>query len=935
MATQKTIPALTGPNEAYIVELYERYLHDPSSVPPEWQQFFRYWAPAAALGRSGVPEAVTPPVELRRKIVAAHQLANAIRQFGLLAARLDPLGSEPPGDPALRLETYGLTEDDLANLPSDIAGGPVAQRTTTMLEAVEALRAIYCGTIGYDFEHIHVPEEREWLRAVVEEGRFTPKHDPINERALLERLTQVEVFERFLHRTFPGRTRFSIEGLDMLVPMLDEIIGGAAESGYRHIVLGMAHRGRLNVLAHNLNKPYEEILTEFYGSEPLPAAAIEAAEEGYTGDVKYHLGARRAVDGGEAVEMQVTLAPNPSHLEFVNPVVLGMARAEQTERHHPGRPTLYPVRALPVLIHGDAAFIGEGISAETLNLSRLTGYWVGGTLHIIANNQVGFTTDPHMGRSTLFASDLAKGFKMPIVHVNADDPLACLTAVRLAMAYRRQFRKDFVIDLIGYRRWGHNEGDDPTFTQPLLYKKIKHHPTVRTLWVQHMVAHGTLTQEEADALEQAYMERLQTLWNTIRERDIKHDVPEPVKPGRFGPIDTAVPLETLRDLNRALFTVPDDFNIHPRLARIVKRWRAALEPDGDGMVEWAHAETLAFASILADGTPVRLTGQDSERGTFSQRHLVWHDQETGRRYTPMQALPHANASFEVYNSPLSEAGVLGFEYGYDVQAPDALVLWEAQYGDFVNVAQVIIDQFILSAKVKWHQTPALVMLLPHGYEGAGPEHSSARLERFLQQAAQGNVRVVNCTTAAQYFHLLRRQANLLHLDPRPLIVMTPKSLLRHPLARSHVSDLAQGTFQTVIQDDVALQRADRVRRLILCSGHIYVDLVSAEQYASADHVAIVRVEQLYPFPAEELRTVVAAYPNLEDVCWVQEEPQNMGAWEYMFPRLAEHVLPDGMPLCYIGRPRWASPAEGAPEWHAREQARIIAEAFQNSEDGEV
>jgi len=578
------------------------------------------------------------------------------------------------------------------------------------------------------------------------------------------------------------------------------------------------------------------------------------------------------------------------------------------------------------LIHGDAAFPGEGIVAETLNMSGIPGYATGGTLHIIVNNQLGYTTEPQEGRSTFYASDPARGFEIPVIHVNADDPEACLTAARLAFAYRQRFHKDVLIDLIGYRRWGHNEGDEPTFTQPVMYRRIAEHPTVRELWAQRLVAEGIVTRDEAAALEQELFGKLQHLRQEVLTRAQRADqVNGSIGSGAptLPTIATAVPLETLKELNRQAHTLPAGFNLNPKLRRQLQRRLEVVEREE--VIDWAHAELLAFASLLAEGIPIRLTGQDTIRGTFSQRHVAFYDFETGERVIPLQQMPAARASFAVYNSPLSEAGPLGFEYGYSVQAPDALVLWEAQFGDFANVAQVIIDQFIVSGWAKWRQRSALVLLLPHGYEGQGPEHSSARLERFLQLAAEDNVRIANCTTAAQYFHLLRRQAILRTVDPRPLIVMTPKSLLRHPRAMSPMRELAEGRFQPVLDDPTARQRPDDVTRLILCSGKVYVDLVTSQFAATASHVAIVRVEELYPFPGDELAAILRQYPNARDVVWLQEEPKNMGAWTYMQPRL--QPLLNGRTLRYIGRPERASPAEGFAEMHEQEQARIIAEAF--------
>jgi 2-oxoglutarate dehydrogenase E1 component len=942
-----------GPNAAYLLDLYERYAADPSAVDAPTRALFERWgsppletttAPGAASGQAapGTPASGAGDTQ---HAAAAVALATAIAAFGYRASQLDPLGSPPPGDPELLPETHGLREADLAALPAAIVGGPASVGAASALDAIRHLRAIYEHTTGYEFEHVSNAEERVWLRTAVESGRFAPPHDPIDERRLLDRLTEVGALERFLQRALPGQTRFSLEGLGMLVPMLDEIVGAAAEAGTRSVLLGMAHRGRLNVLAHILGKPYDQMLAELMGQ--LRRANVAPSDQGgesYTGDVQYHVGARRAYPGGRAVELTVWLAPNPSHLEFVDPVVEGMTRASDERRDAPGPARQDELASLAVLIHGDASFPGQGVVAETLNLSRLPGYRTGGTIHLIANNQLGFTTLPEEGRSTAYASDLAKGFEIPVIHVNADDPAACIAATRLAHAYRERFRKDVLIDLVGYRRWGHNEGDEPAFTQPRLYARITQHPTVRELWAAELVRRGLVSAEQAQAMLQEQIERLHAIRRALPpqppdERAVASTGREAGgtagglgHAGAAASVATAVPAATLLALNDQLHAWPADFRLHPKLERPFGRRRAALgatNGSDEPRVDWGHAETLAFASILADGTPIRLTGQDVARGTYSQRHLVLHDAETGAQFTPLQALPAARASFEVWNSPLSEQAALGFEFGYSVQAPEALVLWEAQYGDFVNGAQVIVDQFIVSAQSKWEQRPSLVLLLPHGYEGQGPEHSNARPERFLQLAAENNLRIANCTTAAQYFHLLRRQARLLAVDPRPLIVFTPKSLLRHPLAASPLAALAEGRFEPVLDDPVARQDPAAVRRLLLCSGKVYVDLIARgtqSENGAAASVAVARVEELYPFPQQELADLIAAYPRLEEVVWVQEEPRNMGAWLYVAPRLRD-LLARRLPLVYVGRARRASPAEGAHAWHVQAQARLVAAAF--------
>ncbi|HMC76620.1 MAG TPA: 2-oxoglutarate dehydrogenase E1 component, partial [Vicinamibacterales bacterium] len=622
---------------------------------------------------------------------------------------------------------------------------------------------------------------------------------------------------------------------------------------------------------------------------------------------------------------EIAMPPNPSHLEAVDPIVEGMARAAGTKTDGPGAPKFDPSRSVPILIHGDAAFPGQGIVAETLNLSRLRGYDTGGTIHIIANNQLGFTADNRDSYSTSYASGLARGFKIPIVHVNADDPVACVEAARLAFAYRAKFQRDFLIDLIGYRRWGHNEGDEPAFTQPVMYQAIAGHPTVRAIWARTLVERGVITAEEPDALVAKYMDQFQGILDKLQpEKDFIEPLPEAPPPGAAAKARTAVPLERLAEMNGSLLDTPAGFTVHKKLERSREKRAHVLDKPDERTIDWATAEELALASILADGTSVRLTGEDVERGTFSHRHAVLHDVKSGAIHVPLQALRQARAGFEIHNSALSENAVLGFEYGYNVQAPSRLVIWEAQYGDFINGAQVIVDEFIVSARVKWGQHPSLVMLLPHAHEGQGPDHASARPERFLQLAADTNMRIVNCTTAAQYFHLLRRQAALLLTDPLPLVVLTPKSLLRHPMVASTPRELAEGRFESVIDDAEARGRAAEIRRVLVCSGKIYVDLAGSDKRAAARDTAIVRVEQLYPVPAKALRAALDGYAAATDIVWVQEEPENMGALEFIRPHLAEA---GGRPVRAIARPRSASPAEGSAARHARQQQLLIESAL--------
>lgn len=933
-----------GPNAAYVLDLYDQYQADPTSVDAETRAYFEQWTPSPppvagdGFGRPGELEETLPVSRLEdtlggdetTKVFLLVNYAQAIRDHGHLGAQLDPLGREPTGDPSLDMANHGLTEEDLRDLPAYLVGGPIGKQSANAWEAIQTLQQVYCSTTGYDFVHVRAPEERSWLREVVESGKFTVANDPIDDQAMLDALTKVETFEHFIHRSFPGKTRFSIEGLDMMVPILNEMLVNAIHLDIRRILVGMAHRGRLNVLTHVLQKPYKQILAEF--KDPVEEDYATYHENlGWTGDVKYHTGASMTLDDGDKmVDLEITMAPNPSHLEHVNPVVVGMARAAGTSVNQAGSVKFDRTHSVPILIHGDAAFPGQGIVSETFNMYRLPGYQVGGTLHLIANNQIGFTTDPQASRSTVFASDLAKGFKIPIVRVNADDPEACITVARMAVAYLAKFKKDFVIDLIGYRRYGHNEGDEPRFTQPLLYDIVENHPTVRQLWADKLVERGVV---ETDKVESLYNQQMEQLQETFDALEPKKEMPEPnlekPDPGAARRVTTGVSADRLRELNEALLKFPEDFNINSKLTRLFKRRANALDDYDEPTVDWATAEALALASILADGIAVRLTGEDVGRGTFSHRHAVLSDQDSGELFVPLQALPQAQAAFEIRNSPLTENAAIGFEYGYNIQAPDRLVIWEAQYGDFVNGAQPMIDEFVTSGFAKWGQTPSLVMLLPHGYEGQGPDHSTGRLERFLQAGAEINMRINNCTTAAQYFHQLRRQALLLRSDPLPLIMLTPKSLLRHPLAASPLRHLVEHNWQPFIDDDRAKENPDKIRFIILCTGKIFVDLVSSDYREQHPEIAIIRVEQLYPLLGDELGDMLAAYPNVQKVVWVQEEPKNMGAWSSMKPQVTRirEIINRDWELDYIGRARRASPAEGSAAWHNVNQKALIARAF--------
>ena len=878
--------------------------------------------PAVSAGGEGLLQAVQ----------AASTFVTRVRSHGHLAARLDPLGSEPEGDPGLDPEALGLTPEIQAMIPARIFR--VYVPGVTLADALPHLRETYCGTIAYEIEHIASHRQRVWLREHIESGAFRQELTGDERRTLLKRLVEVDALERFMHKAYLGQHQFSIEGLDMTVPMLDELIQLSAKHGGHEVVVGMAHRGRLNVLAHNLGRAYDTIFGEFEGASTLEA--VTTIPQGGTGDVKYHHGTHGTYQLPDGGTIRVSLESNPSHLEYVSAVVEGATRAAQTS-HEGAHAHQDTNAAVPIVIHGDASFPAQGVVSETLNLQSLDGYQVGGTIHIITNNQIGFTTDPDDARSTRWASDLAKGFDVPIIHVNADDVPACISAVRLAFAFRQKFGHDVLIDLIGYRRFGHNESDEPAYTQPEMYAKIKSKKRVSELWGNRLMAEGAVSQEEIERQEQEVWDNLTLLHQRLKtkiaaatEHSDEHSTGEYQLDRTPSPdVDTAVPTARLRELGVELLRVPEGFTVHPKLVKQFERRRESLAESDSSVknIDWAHAEALAFASLLTDGTALRLTGQDTERGTFSQRHMVLHDAKTGHTVCPIQNLPNALAPLELHNSPLSELACMGFEYGYSQAAPETLVMWEAQFGDFVNAAQVIVDQFIVSALAKWGQTSRLTLLLPHGYEGSGPEHSSARLERFLALAAEGNIRVASPTTPAQYFHLLRRQA--LVAKQRPLVVMTPKSLLRLAQATSSIADLAEGTyFQRVLAEPGA--QDDQVTRLALCTGKIYYDLVGHPDRTAQPGLAVARVELLYPFPEDQILELIGRYPNLREVLWVQEEPRNMGARDHMFPRLMQ-IMPAEMHFGYIGRPERASPGEGYPAAHIDEQTRIVTTALDLSQ----
>lgn len=918
---------LHGPNLAYILGQYEQYNNDPESVDSTLKVLFEQWGSPVNL-ENNQPPTLEMDTDVK-KVISAEKLVQYIRTYGHLSANINPLTKQEHALPSHN--EYGLNEEDLNKIPAELIWTGSTEATSTALDVIKHLQNIYTESLAYEFSHVHNQEEREWLYSSVESRKFHPDFSKEKQSELLKRLMEVDEFEKFLQRTFTGQKRFSIEGVDMLVPMMDELIRTSSQVGVRHVMMGMAHRGRLNVLAHILGKPYEKIFSEFHHSpnkEVVPSEGSMGINFGWTGDVKYHLGADRNIEDKDSVRIRLTLANNPSHLEFVNPVVEGFTRAVQEDRNKPGYPEQDTNKAMAILIHGDAAFPGEGVVAETLNLSQLKGYRTGGTIHIIANNQLGFTTDSTDSRSTVYSSDLAKGFEIPIVHVNADDPEACLSAIRLACEYRARFHKDFLIDLIGYRRFGHNEMDDPDVTQPLMYETIHNHSEISVKYAEKLSASGEISDEEIQKWQSNIKEKLLTAHEKMKQESndqLDSEFESKAEPSKE--IKTGVSLELLREINHSLLERPESFNPYPKLERTLARRINLLNEEEK--VDWALAETLAFATILNKGTAIRFTGQDTERGTFAHRHLVLHDSKTGKTFSPLHAIPQAKAAFGIHNSPLSEASVLGFEYGYNYFAPKTLTLWEAQYGDFANAGQVIVDQFLSAGRAKWRQDSSLVMLLPHGYEGQGPEHSSARLERYLQLAAENNVVIANLTSAAQYFHLLRRQASKIGKeDARPLILMAPKSLIRSKRTISPSVELENSSFQVIKEEASLGGKTDRVKRVILCSGKIAIDLSTELEISKVkkDWLHIIRTEQLYPFPKKEIESVIGRFKNLQEVVWVQEEPKNMGAWTYIEPRIRETVS-DKISIRYIGRPDRSSPATGKANVHDIEQQQILTDAL--------
>jgi 2-oxoglutarate dehydrogenase E1 component len=907
-----------GVNAALVEEIRQRYEVDPSSVHASWAELFG--PPPAAPAPAPVPEAPSgedraDAALLADKHARVLRLIHAYRARGHRVADTDPLQGHSSYFPELDPAHYGFgTEDfDRPYMAGDLPGGPVQ----TLRQILDRLRRTYCRKVGVEFTHIQDPGRKQWLQRVLEENENEQMFTTVERLRILEKLSAAELFERFLHTRFIGQKRFSLEGAEALIPALDFAVESAPAHGIVEVVLGMAHRGRLNVLSNVLGKSLASIFSEF---EDMPDVDSPYG----SGDVKYHKGYSndRVTGSGESVHLSLTA--NPSHLEAVDPVVEGRARAKQSRARDANGETI-----LPVLVHGDAAFAGQGIVAETLNLANLAGYSTGGTLHIVVNNQIGFTTTPAEARSTLYCTDVAKMIQVPIFHVNGDEPDAVLHCIAIALGWRQRFHEDVVIDIVCYRRHGHNEGDEPSFTQPLLYRKIRAKESVRKLYQAELLARGILRDSDLGRIEEDMNAQLAQALDMIETRPPGPDEPyDPRGPwtgfSRTLPEqepDTAVPVEQLAQIAERIGSVPSAFHVHPKLAALLER-RHKVVSEGQA-IDWATAEALAFGTLLVEGTAVRLSGQDSCRGTFSQRHAVLVDQETGAEWFPLDHVSPQQARFECYDSLLSEAAVLGFEYGYSLADPTTLTIWEAQFGDFANGAQVIIDQFITSAHSKWQRISGLVMLLPHGYEGQGPEHSSARIERFLQSCAEDNLQCVNCTTPAQYFHVLRRQMR--RRWRAPLVIFTPKSLLRLPRAASLPAELASGGFRRVLLDPLAQAAPDAVQRVVLCSGKVYYDLLAEREarFGEAAPAALVRVEQLYPWPEPELAQAIQRFASADRVVWAQEEPANMGAWTFVRERIQGLLLPHQR-LAYAGRRESASPAAGSPRVYREEQTALVA-----------
>ncbi|MEK9198164.1 2-oxoglutarate dehydrogenase E1 component [Ureibacillus sp. 179-F W5.1 NHS] len=918
--------AFSGPNLGYVMEQYDLYLQSPEQVEPELVTLFQQFGAPVLGGEQVAVEGVAHETGNIQKIFAAVKLADALRSHGHLAADIYPLKDRQLDSSRIELSAYGLSEADLTAMPASLFFHNVPGSVTNGKQAIDYLRAIYTGKIAYEYAHVD-DAERQWIQDKIESGKTTVSLTTEQKKELLERLTRVEDFERFIHKTFVGQKRFSIEGLDTLVVLLDEIVKKADDEKMKFLQIGMAHRGRLNVLTHVVNKPYDMMFADFAhvpNDYFFPEDGTLEISKGWTGDVKYHMGATYTKDSG----MKVKLAYNPSHLEVVSPIITGSTRAAQEDTTKPGAPVHDASKALAVLVHGDAAFAGEGIVQETFNYAETTGFSTGGSIHIISNNMIGFTTEHFDSRSTRYSSDVAKGYGIPVIHVNADDPEAVVQVAHLAFEYRQTFGKDILIDLIGYRRFGHNETDDPTVTNPLTYKIVSTHPTVRVLYGEKLANEGILSLEQVKKLDEEIYAEMQASYDHVKEvgatkGHFEIEMPEEVK-NEYPEVETSVSKVDLKQINEDLLAWPESFEPQNKLAKILNKRVEALETD---KIDWGHAETLAFAAILRDGNPIRISGQDAQRGTFSQRHLVLHDKNNGAEFVPLHNVSDSKASFTVYNSPLTEAAIVGFEYGYNLENENALTIWEAQFGDFANMAQIMFDNFISSARSKWGQKSGLVLLLPNGIEGQGPEHSSARIERYLQLSAENNWIVANCSNAGNYFHLLRRQAKMLGTEAiRPLVIVSPKSLLRHPLAAASLEQLSEGKFQEVIEQPGLGGNAKKVERIILASGKVTIDLADRIQDGKGyENIHIIRVEQLYPFPTQKISEIIAKYPNAKEIVWVQEEPKNQGPWKYALEYLLD--LADGKKVKYVGRPEMSSTSEGDMDSHKIAQAKVIDEAL--------
>ena len=913
--------ATHGENAEYIEALYAKYQRDPGDVPEEWRQFFRGFE--YGFERSADPPGESEETELQSMeaqegllvFVGVQALVQAYRQMGHFIARLDPLGHNRQDLPLLDLVEFGLAEEDLDKTVGN--GGFLGRTDGTLKGLLSRLKTTYCRSIGVEYMDIPDKDQRDWLQERIEPCLNKPDLSGETARRVLARLIAAEEFEQFLHTRYLGQKRFSLEGAESMVPLLDALVDTGSGLGVEEMVIGMAHRGRLNVLAHVLHKPYEEIIAEFEGADRTDRDEDE-------GDVKYHKGYSCDFVTDEGRKIHLSLSFNPSHLELVDPVIEGIVYAKQAYLHDDDGE-----RVVPVIIHGEAAFTGQGIVSETLNLSELDGYRTGGTIHIIINNQLGYTAQVDETRFTPYPTDVAKEIQAPVFHVNADDPEAVLQAAQVAMEFRHRFKVDVFIDLWCYRRHGHNEADDPTLTQPLMYREIAGHPTILHLYSFQLIAQNKVTREEADDIRARIRTRLEEAQQIARRLQVQPDT------SPFGGVwqgltwapddwsaQTAVDASVLQRIVDRSTRIPEGFTLHRTIRRVVQARRAMAA--GKAPVDWGCSEVMAFGSLLREGVPVRLTGQDSQRGTFAHRHAVWHDTETGAEHVPLQCLEQEQGSFVVLNTMLSELAVLGFEYGISSADPKRLVLWEAQFGDFVNGAQMIIDQYLSSGEAKWQRMSGMVLLLPHGYEGMGPEHSSARVERFLQLCAKNNLQVACPTTPAQYFHILRRQ---MHRNFRkPLVLMTPKSLLRNRQCVSELGEFSSGTFRPVI-DDANVADPAAVGRVVLCTGKIYYDLAAARgEGKSSGEVAVVRVEELYPFPAAELKAAFDRYSAAKQFYWVQEESQNMGAWIFVRP-LIEKLLPPHCELSYLGRDEAASPATGSGHLHETEQREIVEQAL--------